>query len=212
MDHKPIATKSEVLEQRFQARIELWESFTSALALRGCSDSRQRAIDVALASQFLIAHYICGQDNDGHPDRSTTFSVGDVRERLDRDLRPLCESVGATLSTEIFGHCQTGVGDRRLLLGVWSVAADLITTAPEGSHIEINLGLCGRGLELEVGYDAVNDEAETARGALSVSAAEWLAAICPDWEFRMPSCPLGGRAIQLVAPVPRNLTADSRAA
>ena len=81
---------------------------------------------------------------------------------------------------------------------------DMATGAKRRISLELNLGSCETGYEIELGHDqdpAGHPVANSVSGQ-SAATANWLGAICPEWQLVLPNCPLGGRVVQMNIPFP----------
>lgn len=187
-----------------QEMTQLWDQLTTSLMGRSTDTGSRNAIFDSIAGMHLTAHLICGYVGNPQAVLCPTMTLAQLAERWQRDTHSILDHFGSTAQIATFGDCALTVADPRWLLALWSLTIDMVTTARRPVDLEINLGSCQRGYEIEIGHDQDPATAQVMADLLGDSSATgpWLRAICPEWQFVLPNCPLGGRAVQMNIPFP----------
>lgn len=189
---------------------DLWDQLTDEYFARGKNPISKQMIANSTAGMHLTAHLICGYIGNPHAILRPTMSLPQLADRLQRETGPVIESCESQAVIETFGQADQLVADSRWLLALWSLVIDMVTSASSGTRVEVNLGTCQGGYEIEVGHD---DRGWMTQGTSDMDletslTGRWLTSICPEWTIVLPACPLGGYAVQLNIP----MTAQRQAA
>ncbi len=182
---------------------ELWDQLADDYFARGKNPRAKHMIANSTAAMHLTAHLICGYIGNPHAILRPTMTLPQLAERLYRETGPVLECFECRVQIETFGQSGSLVADSRWLLALWSLVIDMATAASSGTNIEVNIGACGAGYEIEVGHD---DRGWMAQGSgppdlANSRTGQWLNAICPEWTIELPACPLGGCAVQVNIPM-----------
>lgn len=198
-DSKPATVTQEQL-------IEIRDQLIRELCQRAKTAGQQDAIDDSVASVYLTSHLVCHYVGNPYTAMGATMTLENLADRIRADIEPVAREFQIKTVIETFGNTDPTVADARWTLALWSLLMDVTTSTPPNCVIEVNIGVCQNGFEIEVGYD---DSAVTCgsqkTGTESSSfphslTVHWLRSICPQWSIASPACPLGGSAVQVTIP------------
>lgn len=187
--------------------IEIRDQLIRELCQRAKTARQQDAIDDSVASVYLTSHLVCHYVGNPYTAMGATMSLENLADRIRADIEPVAREFQVKTVVETFGDTHPTVADARWMLALWSLLMDVTTSTPPDCVIEVNIGVCQNGFEIEVGYD---DSAVSggSRKTINVSGAfphaftvHWLRSICPQWKIASPACPLGGTAVQVSIPL-----------
>jgi hypothetical protein len=178
---------------------ELWDTLTNDFLGRLASHSSREAIEQSIAAMHLTAHLVCRFVGNCHAVLRPTMTLKELANTLQREITPVSRQLDTVVAIETFGTTEDTVADSRWLLALWSLIIDAITSADKKTKVEVVVGACGKGYEIEVGHDDQHSTATTDYFESSLTC-RWLHSICPEWTLTTPACPLGGGAVQINIP------------
>ncbi len=178
----------------------LWDQLVCEFLRRVAGTPSQAALEDAFAAMHLTAHLVARYIGDSRAVLRPTMTLPQLADKLRRETDPVVQCVNVQAQIETFGLSTGTIADSRWLLALWSLVMDMMTATGQRTRIEVNIGACQDGFEIEVGHDACRSLTETDIDFSRTLTGRWLHAICPEWSITLPACPLGGRAVQVRIP------------
>lgn len=180
---------------------QLWDCLTDEFLTRASGSPAQAAVEDAIAAMHLTAHLVCRFIGDPRAVLRPTMTLSQLAEKLRRETAPVVQCCETRTLIETFGLTTGTIADSRWLLALWSLVMEMVTAAGSGTRIEVNIGTCEHGFEIEVGHDHCQSPVHEPQMEFPQTLiGRWLEQICPEWAVSLPACPLGGRAVQVHIP------------